>query len=129
MQHETASSSLLALLFAWPLAGVAATPPDLTRPDVEAWLDGYVPWAIARDDIAGAAVVVVKDGEVLFQKGYGFADVARRIPVDAERTLFRTGSVGKLFTWTAVMQQVEAGRLDLDRDINDYLDFRIPAAG
>ena len=118
--------SLLALVSAWPLAGIAATPPDLTRPDIEAWLDGYVPWAIARDDIAGAVVVVVKDGGVLFQKGYGFADVARRIPVDADRTLFRTGSVGKLFTWTAVMQLVEQGLLDLDRDINDYLDFRIP---
>ncbi len=46
--------------------------------------------------------------------------------VDPARTLFRTGSVGKLFTWTAVMQQVEAGRLELDRDVNDYLDFRIP---
>jgi CubicO group peptidase (beta-lactamase class C family) len=116
---------LLALVFPWLLAG-AATPRDLTRPDVEAWLDGYVPWAIARDDIAGAVVVVVKDGEVLFQRGYGLADVARRIPVDADRTLFRTGSVGKLFTWTAVMQLVEQGQLDLDRDINDYLDFRIP---
>ena len=48
------------------------------------------------------------------------------IRVDPARTLFRTGSVGKLFTWTAVMQQVEAGRLELDRDVNDYLDFRIP---
>ena len=117
---------LLALASSWPLAGDAAAPPALTRPDVEAWLDGYVPWAIARDDIAGAVVVVVKDGELLFQKGYGFADVARRVPVDADRTLFRTGSVGKLFTWTAVMQLVEQGRLDLDRDINAYLDFRIP---
>ena len=117
---------LLALASVWPLAGDAAAPPTLTRPDVEAWLDGYVPWAIAREDIAGTVVVVVKDGDVLFQKGYGFADVARRIPVDADRTLFRTGSVGKLFTWTAVMQFVEQGRLDLDRDVNEYLDFRIP---
>src|SRR5688500_1098384 len=101
---------LLALISAWSLAG-AASPRDLTRPDVEAWLDGYVPWAIARDDIAGAVVVVVKGGEVMFRKGYGFADVARRIPVDADRTLFRTGSVGKLFTWTAVMQLVEQGQL------------------
>ena len=60
------------------------------------------------------------------QRGYGYADVANGIRVDPARTLFRTGSVGKLFTWTAVMQQVEAGRLDLDRDVNDYLDFRIP---
>jgi CubicO group peptidase (beta-lactamase class C family) len=100
--------------------------PALTRPDLEAWLDGFLPYALARGDVAGAVVVVVKDGEVLLQKGYGYADVATRTPVDPERTLFRPGSVGKLFTWTAVMQLVEQGKLDLDRDVNAYLDFRIP---
>src|SRR5262245_60309555 len=100
---------------------------ELTRPDVEALLAGFLPYAIADGDIAGAAVVIVKDGEVLALRGYGDADVEKRIPVDPARTLFRTGSVGKLFTWTAVMQQVEARRLELDRDVNDYLDFRIPA--
>jgi CubicO group peptidase (beta-lactamase class C family) len=70
---------------------------------------------------------VVKDGQVLTQRGYGLADVASRKPVDPDRTLFRPGSVSKLFTWTAVMQQVEAGRLDLDADVNRYLDYTIPA--
>jgi len=99
----------------------------LTHDDLEAWLDGYVPYALARGDVAGAVVVVVKDGQVVLQKGYGYADVATRKPVDPETTLFRPGSVSKLFTWTALMQQVEQGKLDLDRDINDYLDFKIPA--
>jgi CubicO group peptidase (beta-lactamase class C family) len=71
-------------------------------------------------------VVVVKDGAILLEKGYGYADVAERKPVDPERTLFRAGSVSKLFTWTAVMQLVEQGKLDLDTDINTYLDFKIP---
>src|SRR5690606_14869474 len=66
------------------------------------------------------------DGQVLTQRGYGYADVARRTPVDPERTLFRPGSVSKLFTWAAVMQQVEQGRLNLDADVNTYLDFQIP---
>jgi len=101
--------------------------PGLTRNDVEAWLDGYLPYALASGDIAGAGVVVVKDGEVLLQKGYGQADIEAGTPVDPEDTLFRPGSVSKLFTWTAVMQQVEAGRIDLDADINQYLDFEIPA--
>src|SRR5262249_58548170 len=78
--------------------------------------------------IAGATVAVVKDGKVLFSKGYGYADVAKKTPVSPETTLFRPGSVSKLFTWTAVMQLNEQGKLDLDRDINDYLDFRIPDA-
>jgi CubicO group peptidase (beta-lactamase class C family) len=98
----------------------------LTKTDVEAWLDGFTPYALQRGEVAGAVVVVVKDGQVLLAKGYGYADVAARKPVDPERTLFRAGSVSKLFTWTAVMQLVEQGKLDLDADINGYLDFKIP---
>ena len=102
------------------------TPHALTRDDVEAWLDGYVPYALERGGVAGAVVVVVKDGKVLLQKGYGYADIATRKPVDPDTTLFRPGSVSKLFAWTAVMQLVEQGKLDLDRDVNTYLDFAIP---
>ncbi len=101
----------------------------LTRDDLETWLDGFLPYALQRGGVAGAVVAVVKDGEVLLQKGYGFADVEERVPVDAEQTLFRPGSVAKLFTWTAVMQLVEDDKIDLDRDVNTYLDFEIPAAG
>jgi CubicO group peptidase (beta-lactamase class C family) len=107
------------------IPGAAVSRP-LTAPDVEAWLDGYMPYALKSGDVAGAVVVVVKDGQVLLQKGYGYADVKTRAPVDPERTLFRPGSVSKLFTWTAVMQQVEQGKIDLDADINTYLDFKIP---
>ena len=71
-------------------------------------------------------MVVVKDGQVLTERGYGYADVAKRLPVDPELTLFRPGSVSKLLTWTAVMQQVEQGKIDLDADINQYLDFKVP---
>ncbi|WP_058835797.1 serine hydrolase domain-containing protein [Luteimonas abyssi] len=106
---------------------VSSGPARLTRSDLEAWLDGFLPYALAAGDVAGAVVVVVSDGEVLLQKGYGYADLDTRAPVDPERTLFRPGSVSKLFTWTAVMQLVEQGRLDLDADINQYLDFEIPA--
>ena len=105
----------------------SATAPQLTRPDLEAWLDGYVPYTIAQSDVAGAVVVVVKDGQVLLQKGYGYRDVSRQLAVDPERTLFRPGSISKIFTWTAVMQLVGQGKIDLDRDIGEYLDFGIPA--
>ena len=77
-------------------------------------------------NIAGAVVSVVKDGQVLFQKGYGYADFESKKPVLPNQTLFRPGSISKLFTATAVMQLVEQGKLDLDRDVNDYLDFAIP---
>jgi CubicO group peptidase (beta-lactamase class C family) len=110
----------------------AATPPPtqhpLTHDDVEAYLDGFFPDAMTRADIAGAVVVVVKDGRVLLAKGYGYSDLEARKPVDPASTLFRPGSISKLFTWTAVMQLVEQHKLDLDRDVNDYLDFKIPGA-
>ena len=70
---------------------------------------------------------MVKDGQVVLEKGYGYSDTKARRLIDPQRTLFRPGSVSKLFTWTAVMQQVEAGKIDLDADINRYLDFKIPA--
>ena len=72
-------------------------------------------------------VAVVKDGKVLFAKGYGWSDVKERKPVTVDATLFRPGSISKTFTWTAVMQLFEQGKIDLDRDVNDYLDFKIPA--
>jgi CubicO group peptidase (beta-lactamase class C family) len=98
----------------------------LSADDLGAWLDGYFPYALHAGDVAGAVVVVVKDGQVLFEKGYGYADYDKRSPVDPQRTLFRWGSTSKLFTWTAVMQLVEQGKIDLDADVNRYLDFKIP---
>lgn len=103
-------------------------PLELTAADAEAFIDGLLPVQIERDDIAGAVVVIVKDGQVLLSKGYGFADAEKRIPVNPDETLFRPGSVSKLFIWTSVMQLVEQGKLDLDADVNQYLDFSIPEA-
>jgi len=98
----------------------------LTKADVDVWLDGFLPYALRTGDIPGAVVTVVKDGQILTARGFGYADVEKRTPVDPARTLFRPGSVSKLVTWTAAMQLVEQGKLDLDRDINTYLDFKIP---
>jgi CubicO group peptidase (beta-lactamase class C family) len=104
------------------------TAPQLTAADVEAFLDGVVPLQLEREDIAGATVAIVKDGKLLFAKGYGYSDVTNKKPVSPEVTMFRPGSVSKLFTWTAVMQLVELGKLDLDRDVNEYIDYKIPDA-
>ena len=99
---------------------------QLNSQDLNAWLDGYIPYAIARADIPGAVVVVVKDGQILTQRGFGYANTAKKQKVDPSTTMFRPGSISKLFTWTAVMQQVEQGKLNLDADVNQYLDFKIP---
>ena len=93
---------------------------------LEAFVDGLVQGQLRERRIAGATVALVGGGEVLFTKGYGYADVDARRPVGPEETLFRIASVTKLFTFTAMMQLAEEGRLDLDADVNEYLDFRIP---
>jgi CubicO group peptidase (beta-lactamase class C family) len=97
----------------------------LTSEDLQAFFDGIIPVQLERSDIAGATVLVMKDGQVLLQKGYGFADEKKQTPVDPNTTLFRLASISKLSTWIAVMQLVEQGKLDLDTDINRYLDFQI----
>ena len=114
-----------------PLPPPAATAP-LTPADVTPWLDGLVPAMLDRTGIPGAAVSVVRDGQVIAARGYGVAtagdpaagEPAR--PVDAADTLFRTGSVSKVATAVAVLQQVEQGRIDLDADVRGYLDFPLP---
>ncbi len=94
--------------------------------EMEAFMDELFPQQMDEYHIAGAAVSVVKDGQLFFSKGYGYADVENKIPADSEQTLFKIGSLTKLFTWTAVMQLAEQGKLDLDADVNTYLDFQIP---
>jgi len=119
------------------VALVAALPslspmPTSARPapsaaDVGPFVDALVETELARSDVAGAVVVVVANGASVLVKGYGLADVAKRAPVDSH-TLFRAASISKLFTSLAVMQLVEQGKLDLDADVNDYLDFSVPEA-
>ena len=99
---------------------------ELNAADLEPFLDGLMPAQLERENIAGAVISVVKDGKLIFAKGYGYADMEKRKPVAADATLFRPGSISKLFTWTAVMQLVEQGKLDLDKDVNGYIDFTIP---
>ncbi|MBY8826000.1 serine hydrolase domain-containing protein [Sphingomonas colocasiae] len=100
--------------------------PSLERADVDAWLDGLVPGAMRRGKIPGGVVVVVKGGQILTERGFGYADIAKKRAVDPRTTIFHPGSISKTLTFTAVMQLVEQGRIDLDADVNTYLDFRIP---
>ncbi len=100
----------------------------LEASDLESFFDGIVPLQLERSDVAGASVLVMQNGQVLLQKGYGYADLKTRKPVDPAATIFRLASISKLFTWTCVMQLVEQGKLDLDTDVNRYLDFQIRPA-
>ncbi|MEM6415682.1 MAG: serine hydrolase domain-containing protein [Pseudomonadota bacterium] len=108
-----------------------APPPDsekIALPGLEDFVDGAVGALMEANDVPGVTISIVHDGKVALAKGYGYADVAFEKPVDPDKTLFRIGSISKTFTWTAVMQLVEEGKLDLDTDVNEYLtQFQIPA--
>jgi CubicO group peptidase (beta-lactamase class C family) len=114
-----------------PSAMMPPAPPHLLqKPDLEAFFDGIIPLQLERSDVAGATVLVMKDGKDLLRKGYGFSDISKKKPVDPETSMFRMASISKLFTWISVMQLAEQGKLDIDADVNKYLDFQIaPAFG
>ena len=102
---------------------------QLTAEDVNAWLDGKLPDALKNGDIPGAVVTVVKDGQVVTTRGYGWADTGasggQPVAVDPQKSLFRVASISKIPTSIAAMQLVEQGKVDLDADISAYLDFEI----
>ena len=104
------------------------SPHALEASDLEPFLDGIVPLQLERSDVAGASVLVMQNGEVLLEKGYGYADLKGKKPVDPATTIFRLASISKLFTWVSVMQLAEQGKLDIDSDVNRYLDFQIRPA-
>jgi len=107
-------------------AGVRLAPGQPIPPaQLEAFVDGVVGEAMARQHIAGVTVAVVQNGQVLLKKGYGFASLDPRRPVDPDRTLFRVGSISKTFTWIGLMKEVEAGRIRLDQPVNLYLPERL----
>ncbi|MFZ5719037.1 MAG: serine hydrolase domain-containing protein [Pseudomonadota bacterium] len=129
------SRALFAVLVAIVTLGVAAGPAaaqarlsadqPIPHAELAAFVDGLVGPAIARDHIAGATVAIVQDGQVVFKRGYGMASLSPQRAVDADRTMFRIGSISKTFTWIAIMRQVEAGRMRLDAPIDTYLPERL----
>lgn len=104
-----------------------ALAPSLSEGDLGTFIDGIIAEQFQDRHLAGAVVTIVKDGHLLFSRSYGYADINRQLVLDPARTAIRPGSISKLFTWTAVMQLVEQGKIDLDEDVNKYLTtFQIP---
>ena len=125
-----ARSRVAPALFAAATALLACATPRAAEPldarEVAAYFDAAIPVERLEHELAGVVVSVVHDGEVIFQKGYGYADLEHRVRANPETSLFRIASITKTFVWTAVMQLVEEGELDLDADIETYLDFEVP---
>lgn len=127
---------LVGLTLVWLLSGLPCFAQGLPTPapsgptdpqELEAFLDQFFAQKMAEQHVPGAVFTLVKDGKIFFSKGYGYADLEQKIPVVPDKTLFRVGSLSKLFTTTAVMQLAEQGKLKLDDDVNKYLKrFQIP---
>ena len=121
---ETATTAPAAPATAQP--GARLTPGQALPPaELEAFVDGLVKDAMAREHIAGVAVSVVQNGQVVLKKGYGFAVLNPQRRVDPDATLFRVGSISKTFTWIALMKEVEAGRIRLNQPVNLYLPEKV----
>ncbi|AFH61724.1 serine hydrolase [Paenibacillus caseinilyticus] len=126
-----------AAVLAFALLGGAALPPErsaarpaagpLSAAEAERFADTFFGRPEVKEQLAGAVITVVKDDEVLLKKGYGYADVLQKQPVDPEETVFRVASISKVITATAVMQLAEQGKIDLNGDVSPYLgDLQIP---
>jgi CubicO group peptidase (beta-lactamase class C family) len=116
------------LYLAWPLLLAApmsfASAPSLAdNSELRAWVDEFVAHQMKENHIPGAIVCIVKDGQIILSKGYGLADIEAQRAVDPHKTLFRIASVTKMFTATAILQQVERGNLHLESDVREIVDF------
>lgn len=124
LSRKLASALLLILALLLASCGSGAergTPPTVDPAELEAFADSFFPAKMEELHIPGVAFIFVENGEIVFAKGYGYADLYKSIPMSADTTLTRIGSVSKVFVGTAVMQLAEQGKLDLDADINQYL--------
>ena len=109
------------VLFFVPVLTTAQIPEIENQATLEAFVDGVMHASMRENHVAGAVVVVTTPDKVLLSKGYGYSDVDNAVSVSADKTLFRIGSVSKLFVWLPLMQLLDAGDIDLDADINSYM--------
>jgi len=94
---------------------------SISPKELEILLDPIFAERMEKLHIPGAVVAIVKDGKIIYTKGYGVADVEKKTPVVPDKTLFRIGSITKVFTATAVMQLADDGKINLNDDVNKYL--------
>lgn len=122
----TRTAVALLLVFAFLLATCGSAnrevePVTIDRAELESFADQFFPAEMERLHIPGVSFVLVQDGKIVLSKGYGAASLEEGLPILADSTVMRIGSVSKSFVATAVMQLVEQGKLDLHADVNQYL--------
>lgn len=127
----TSITSMVILTLCKPLPVMAApedvTPNGWTLEELERYSDTYF-GEMVQDEIPGASIAVVSNGQIVFEKGYGYSDIERNKMSNPQETVYEYGSVSKLFTWISLMKLKEEGKIDLGADIREYLpkDFELP---
>ncbi len=124
LKHLASKSQAIFLVILAVLAFVAPAEAErlIDPQELETWADAYYGRAVAEKRTPGITVSVVQDGEVIFAKGYGYADYIKRTPVDPETSGFIIGSITKTFIATAIAQLVDQGAIaSLDDPVNKYL--------
>lgn len=117
----TAKNSIL-LLFLFSFTVVTAQNSDASVENLEFKLDSVIQSNMESQHLPGVAFIIVKDGEVLLKKGYGYTSLGEEIRwVSPDSTIFRIGSVTKTFTATSLLQLVDAKKISLHEDVNKYL--------
>lgn len=109
MKHSPLPLALILLLSVTALA----------QNGVSTKVDEYIRAEMQSQQIPGVALAVIKDGQIVLAKGYGFANVEHQVPVRPE-TIFQSGSTGKQFTATALMMLAEEGKLSIEDKITKY---------
>ena len=84
-------------------------------------IDALVNKYMESSHVPGMAVSIAKSGQLIFSKGYGWADIEQQVTVNPSQTKFRIASISKTLTADALMQLVEAGKLDLDATVQTYV--------
>ena len=104
-----------------PSPALAQSPSSIDAADLATFVDSLMAAEMAREKTPGAGFVFVQNGRVLLQRGYGLANVVRKHRVSPDSTIWRVGSISKVFTATTVMQLVERGEVDLDAPVDRYV--------
>lgn len=94
---------------------------EINHENIECFIDEFFKKNIEKYNLPGAAVVVVKDGEEILKKGYGYSNLDEKKVINPDETLFPAASVSKLFTATAIMQLVEQGKIGLNENVEKYI--------
>lgn len=93
----------------------------LSQSELVSWLEPYLQEQMQQLQIAGTVISIVQGKEIILSQGYGLANLEHSQPIKPEKTVFRVGSVSKLFTATAIMQLVEQGKINLNDELNQYI--------